>query len=77
MLVLLKYHFLSIIKTAKIIKMKNDNPRMIGLSPLAMKCLKELSTTINGTFFPSKEEFTYHNDNRFINLYRELRFKAL
>jgi len=47
--------------TAKIIKTKNDNPRTIGLSPLAMKCLKELPTTINGTFFPIKSRSSFNS----------------
>ena len=47
--------------TAKIIKTKNDNPRTIGLSPLAMKCLKELPTTFIRTFFPIKSRSSFNS----------------
>ena len=52
--------------TAKIVKTKNDNPRTIGLSPLAMKMLKELPTAFDETFFPIKSRSSFNNYWRLI-----------
>jgi len=60
--------------TAKIVKTKNDNPRTIGLSPLAMKCLKELPTSFDGTFFPIKSRSSFNNYWRLIIRDAELDF---
>jgi len=45
--------------TALIRETKNDTPRKIGLSPLAMKQLKSLPTTIDGRFFPIKSRHSF------------------
>jgi integrase len=45
--------------TALIRETKNDTPRRIGLSPLAMKELKSLPTTLDGRFFPIKSRHSF------------------
>jgi integrase len=45
--------------TALIRETKNDTPRRIGLSPLAMKELKSLPTTLDGRFFPIKSRHVF------------------
>ena len=45
--------------TALIRETKNDTPRKIGLSPLAMRQLKSLPTSIDGRFFPIKNRHAF------------------
>ena len=45
--------------TALIRETKNDTPRKIGLSPLAMEQLKSLPTSIDGRFFPIKNRHAF------------------
>jgi integrase len=52
--------------TALVRETKNDTPRRIGLSPLAMKQLKSLPTSIDGRFFPIKSRHQFDNYFRLV-----------
>jgi len=47
--------------TARINKTKNNTPREIGLSPLALATLRELPDTPDGRFFPCKSVHSFNS----------------
>jgi integrase len=47
--------------TARINKTKNNTPREIGLSPLALQTLRELPDTPDGRFFPCKSVYSFNS----------------
>ena len=47
--------------TARINKTKNNTPREIGLSPMALQTLKELPDTPDGRFFPCKSVHSFNS----------------
>tara|TARA_Y100001937_G_scaffold12451_1_gene15810 strand:+ start:39 stop:1046 length:1008 start_codon:yes stop_codon:yes gene_type:complete len=47
--------------TARINKTKNNTPREIGLSPMALQTLRELPDTPDGRFFPCKSVHSFNS----------------
>jgi|TARA_R100000426_G_C4820550_1_gene110304 integrase len=48
-------------RTALVEETKNETPRVIGLSPKAIKILQSLPTTLDGRYFPVKSRHEFNN----------------